>query len=58
MQVLYFLLLISLLLNIVLCSKVISINKKISESIEVLDDIKKAMEIGRYYQKTMIIFLK
>lgn len=41
MQVLYFLLLISLLLNIVLCSKVISINKKISESIEVLDDIKK-----------------
>lgn len=41
MQVLYFLLAISLLLNIVLCSKVISINKKISESIEVLDDIKK-----------------
>lgn len=41
MQVLYFLLLISLLLNIVLCSKVISINKKISESIEVLYDIKK-----------------
>lgn len=41
MQVLYFLLLISLFLNIVLCSKVISINKKISESIEVLDDIKK-----------------
>ena len=41
MQVLYFLLTISLLLNIVLCSKVISINKKISESIEVLDDIKK-----------------
>ena len=41
MQVLYFLLLISLLLNIVLCSKVISINKNISESIEVLDDIKK-----------------
>lgn len=41
MQVLYFLLTISLLLNIVLCSKVISINKKISESNEVLDDIKK-----------------
>ncbi len=41
MQVLYFLLAISLLLNIVLCSKVISINKKISESNEVLDDIKK-----------------
>ena len=41
MQVLYFLLAISLLLNIVLCCKVISINKKISESIEVLDDIKK-----------------
>ena len=41
MQVLYFLLLISLLLNIVLCSKVISINKKISQSNEVLDDIKK-----------------
>ena len=41
MQVLYFLLAISLFLNIVLCSKVISINKKISESIEVLDDIKK-----------------
>lgn len=41
MQVLYFLLAISLLLNIVLCSKVISINKKISESIEVLDYIKK-----------------
>ena len=41
MQVLYFLLAISLLLNIVLCSKVISINKKISESIEVLYDIKK-----------------
>lgn len=41
MQVLYFLLAISLLLNIVLCCKVISINKKISESNEVLDDIKK-----------------
>ena len=41
MQVLYFLLLISLLLNIVLCCKVISINKKISQSNEVLDDIKK-----------------
>lgn len=41
MQVLYFLLTISLLLNIVLCCKVISINKKISESNEVLDDIKK-----------------
>lgn len=41
MQVLYFLLLISLLLNIVLCSKVISINKKISQSNEILDDIKK-----------------
>ena len=41
MQVLYFLLLISLLLNIVLCSKVISINKKICQSNEVLDDIKK-----------------
>ena len=41
MQVLYFLLAISLLLNIVLCSKVISINKKISESNEVLEDIKK-----------------
>ena len=41
MQVLYFLLAISLLLNIVLCSKVISINKKISQSNEVLDDIKK-----------------
>ena len=41
MQVLYFLLLISLLLNIVLCSKVISINNKISQSNEVLDDIKK-----------------
>lgn len=41
MQVLYFLLAISLLLNIVLCSKVISINKKISESIGVLEDIKK-----------------
>ena len=41
MQSLYFLLAISLLLNIVLCSKVISINKKISQSNEVLDDIKK-----------------
>lgn len=41
MQVLYFLLAISVFINIVLCSKVISINKKISESIEVLDDIKK-----------------
>lgn len=41
MQVLYFLLAISLLLNIVLCCKVISINKKISQSNEVLDDIKK-----------------
>lgn len=41
MQVLYFLLTISLLLNIVLCCKVISINKKISQSNEVLDDIKK-----------------
>lgn len=41
MQVLYFLLAISLLLNIILCSKVISINKKISQSNEVLDDIKK-----------------
>ena len=41
MQVLYFLLAISLLLNIVLCSKIISINKKISQSNEVLDDIKK-----------------
>lgn len=41
MQVLYFLLAISLLLNIVLCSKVISINKKICQSNEVLDDIKK-----------------
>lgn len=41
MQVLYFLLAISLFLNIVLCSKVISINKKISQSNEVLDDIKK-----------------
>lgn len=41
MQVLYFLLAISLLLNIVLCSKVISINNKISQSNEVLDDIKK-----------------
>ena len=41
MQVLYFLLAISLLLNIVLCSKVISINKKIFQSNEVLDDIKK-----------------
>ena len=41
MQVLYFLLAISLLLNIVLCNKVISINKKISQSNEVLDDIKK-----------------
>lgn len=40
MQVLYFLLLISLLLNIVLCSKVISTNKKISKSNEILDDIK------------------
>lgn len=40
MQVLYFLLAISLLLNIVLCSKVISINKKISKSNEILDDIK------------------
>ncbi|EEA85746.1 sensor histidine kinase [Peptacetobacter hiranonis] len=41
MQILYFLLAISVFINIVLCSKVISINKKISESIEVLDDIKK-----------------
>ena len=41
MQVLYFLLAISLFLNIVLCSKVISINKKIFQSNEVLDDIKK-----------------
>ena len=41
MQVLYFLLAISLLLNIVLCSKVIPINNKISQSNEVLDDIKK-----------------
>lgn len=41
MQVLYFLLAISLLLNIVLCCKVISINKKISKSNEILDDIKK-----------------
>ena len=41
MQSLYFLLVISLLLNIVWCSKVISINKKISQSNEVLDDIKK-----------------
>ncbi len=41
MQVLYFLLAISLFLNIVLCSKVISINNKISQSNEVLDDIKK-----------------
>lgn len=41
MQSLYFLLAISLLLNIVLCSKVISINKKISQSNEILDDIKK-----------------
>lgn len=41
MQILYFLLAISLFLNIILCSKVISINKKISESIDVLDDIKK-----------------
>lgn len=40
MQVLYFLLAISLLLNIVLCCKVISINKKISKSNEILDDIK------------------
>ena len=41
MQVLCFLLVISLLLNLILCSKVISINKKISQSNEVLDDIKK-----------------
>lgn len=41
MQVLYFLLAISLIVNVILCSKVISINKKISESSEVLDDIKK-----------------
>lgn len=41
MQVLYFLLAISVFINIVLCSKVISINKKISQSNEVLDDIKK-----------------
>lgn len=40
MQVLYFLLAISLFLNIVLCCKVISINKKISKSNEILDDIK------------------
>ena len=41
MQVLYFLLAISVFINIVLCSKVISINKKIFQSNEVLDDIKK-----------------
>ena len=41
MQVLCFLLVISLLLNLILCSKIISINKKISQSNEVLDDIKK-----------------
>ena len=41
MQVLYFLLAISVFINIVLCSKVISINKKICQSNEVLDDIKK-----------------
>lgn len=41
MQIIYFLLAISIFINIVLCSKVISINKKISESNEVLDDIKK-----------------
>ena len=41
MQVLYFLLAISVFINIVLCSKVISINNKISQSNEVLDDIKK-----------------
>ena len=40
MQSLYFLLAISLFLNIVLCSKVISINKKISKSNEILNDIK------------------
>lgn len=42
MKVLYFLLAISLIINIILCSKVISINKKISESSEVLDDIKRS----------------
>ena len=41
MQILYFLLAISVFINIVLCSKVISINKKICQSNEVLDDIKK-----------------
>ena len=41
MQILYFLLAISVFINIVLCSKVISINNKISQSNEVLDDIKK-----------------
>ena len=41
MQILYFLLAISVFINIVLCSKVISINKKIFQSNEVLDDIKK-----------------
>lgn len=41
MQVLCFLLVISLLLNLIFCSKIISINKKISQSNEVLDDIKK-----------------
>lgn len=40
MQILYFLLAISIFVNIVLCSKVISTNKKISKSNEVLDDIK------------------
>ena len=40
MQVLYFLLAISVFINIVLCSKVISTNKKISKSNEILDDIK------------------
>lgn len=42
MKFLYFLLAISLIINIILCSKVISINKKISESSEVLDDIKRS----------------
>lgn len=42
MKVLYFLLAISLIINIILCSKVISINKKISEFSEVLDDIKRS----------------
>lgn len=40
MQILYFLFAISIFINIVLCSKVISTNKKISKSNEILDDIK------------------